>query len=93
MNLSALGARTFQVEVTHISSHGVWLLGGGGRELFMAYDTFPWFRNAPVAKILNVEELTPGHYYWPELDVDLTEEIIVHPERFPLQAKFTHPVG
>ncbi|MEN8180825.1 MAG: integron cassette protein, partial [Pseudomonadota bacterium] len=32
---------------------------------------------------------SPGHYYWPEIDVDLTKEIIEHPERFPLSAKIT----
>ena len=55
-------------------------------ELFMSYENFPWFRDVPVGKILNVEEPTPGHY-WPDLDVDLTEEIISHPERFPLKVK------
>jgi hypothetical protein len=58
-----------------------------GHELFMSYDDFPWFKDAPVGKILNVEEQTPGHYYWPDLDVDLTDEIILHPERFPLKAR------
>jgi hypothetical protein len=53
----------------------------------MSYDNFPWFRDVAVGKILNVEELTPGHYFWPDLDVDLTEEIISHPEQFPLRAK------
>lgn len=86
MNSKALGTSTFPVEVTHISAHGIWLLTGN-RELFMAYDKFPWFKDAPISKILKVEEPTPGHYYWPELDVDLTEEIISHPERFPLEAK------
>lgn len=86
MSSRALDTSTSPVEVTHISAHDVWLLAGN-RELFMAYDKFPWFKDAPVGKILNVEEPTPGHYYWPELDVDLTEEIISHPERFPLEAK------
>jgi hypothetical protein len=86
MSSSALGKNTSQVEVTHISNHGVWLLAAG-HELFMSYEQFPWFKDVAVGKILNVEEPTPGHYYWPELDVDLTEEIISHPERFPLQAK------
>ena len=44
-------------------------------------------KDAPVGKILNVEEPAPGHFYWPDLDVDLSEEIIAHPERFPLKAK------
>jgi hypothetical protein len=43
--------------------------------------------HAPVVAILNVEEPRRGHYYWPDLDVDLTEEIIEHPERFPLVAR------
>jgi hypothetical protein len=75
-----------EVEVTHISCHGVWLLAHG-KEMFMAYEDFPWFRDMPVAKILNVEEPIAGHYYWPELDVDLTPDIIEHPERFPPKAK------
>jgi len=86
MNLSTLGTNTSPVEVTHISNHGLWLLARG-QELFMSYDDFPWFKDAPVGKILQVEEQTPGHFYWPELDIDLTEEIIAHPDRFPLKAR------
>ena len=71
-------------EITHISSNGVWLLAAG-KELFMSYDNFPWFTDAPVGRIVHVEEPHKGHFYWPDLDVDLTEEIIEHPERFPLQ--------
>ena len=41
----------------------------------------------PIGKILNVEERTPGHFYWPDLDVDLGVDSIEHPERFPLKAK------
>ncbi len=74
------------VEVTHVSQHGVWLLAGD-RDLFMPYDDFPWFKEAPIGKILNVEEPTPGHFDWPNLDVDLDVESIEHPERFPLKAK------
>ncbi len=86
MSSRAPGTITSQIEVTHISSHGVWLLARG-HELFMSYEKFPWFRDVPVGKILRVEEPTPGHYYWPDLDVDLTDAIISHPERFPLQAR------
>jgi hypothetical protein len=82
------GKDTSLVEVTHISSHGVWLLAHG-KELFMSYQDFPWFRDQPVKTIIHVEEPSPGHYYWPEIDIDLTEEIIEHPEKFPLQASGT----
>ena len=64
----------------------MWLLTGD-RELFMPYDDFPWFREAPIGKILNVEEPVPGHFSWPDLDVDIGVESIEHPERFPLRAK------
>jgi hypothetical protein len=74
------------VEVTNISGHGLWLLAHG-RELFMPYEHIPWFRELPVSAILRVEEPSPGHYYWPNIDVDLTDEIIEHPERYPNIAK------
>jgi len=85
MNLSVPGKSISAVEVTHISAHGVWILSHG-KEMFMPYEEFPWFKDQPVKVILNVEELTPGHFYWPDIDVDLTEEIIEHPERFPKKA-------
>jgi hypothetical protein len=34
-----------------------------------------------------LEEQSPGNFYWPDIDVDLTEEMIEHPDRFPLTAK------
>lgn len=86
MSSRPLGESTSPVEVTNISAHGIWLLASEG-ELFLPYEDFPWFKDAPVAKILHVQEPTPGHYYWPDLDVDLTAEIIEHPDRFPLTAK------
>lgn len=86
INSRVRGKNISPVEITNISSHGVWLLVGT-RELFMSYGDFPWFKNAPVNKILNVEEVTPDHFYWPDLDIDLTGEIIERPERFPLKSK------
>jgi len=86
MSVGALGKNTSPIEVTHVSSHGVWLLAGDC-ELFMSYEDFPWFKEVPVGEILNVEDPMARHFYWPDLDVDLAEEIIDHPERFPLRAK------
>ncbi|MBI4289206.1 MAG: DUF2442 domain-containing protein [Chloroflexi bacterium] len=85
MKSSKAPGKSASVEVTHISSNGVWLLTGD-RELFMSYEDFPWFKDATIGKILNVEEPFPGHFYWPDLDIDLTAEIIQHPARFPLKA-------
>ncbi|MBL4903982.1 MAG: DUF2442 domain-containing protein [Desulfocapsa sp.] len=80
------GTNTLAVEVTNITTHGVWLLAHG-KELFMSYEDFPWFKNQTVKSIISVEELSLGHFYWPDIDVDLTEEIIEHPKRFPLKVK------
>ncbi|MBU2568823.1 MAG: DUF2442 domain-containing protein [Gammaproteobacteria bacterium] len=88
MSSLAHGNNTLEVEVTNISTHGIWLLAHD-KELFMPYDKFPWFKDQAVKSIINVEEQSPGHFYWPDLDVDLTEEIIKHPEHFPLNAKNT----
>ena len=86
MSLLAHGSSISEVEVTNISTHGVWLFAHG-EELFMSYDDFPWFREVAVKSIVNVEEQSPDHFYWPDLDVDLTREIIKHPERFPLKSR------
>ena len=53
----------------------------------MSYQDFPWFKDQPIEAVLNVEELSPEHYYWPVIDVDLTREIIKNPDRFPLMAE------
>ena len=86
MKSAAPGKSTSEVEVTNISKHGFWLLLDG-RELFLPFEEFPWFRNVPVGKLLNVELPHPRHLYWPDLDVDLAVESIEHPERFPLVSK------
>ena len=83
MKSETLGKSTSAAEVTNISQHGFWLLISG-RELFLPFSEFPWFKNAPVGSILNVELPHPQHLYWPDLDVDLSVESIEHPERFPL---------
>ena len=86
MNSEQLGKIASGVEVTNISTHGIWLLVGE-QELFLSYEDFPWFKEVPIGNILHVELPTPGHFYWPDLDVDLGIESIEHPERFPLKAK------
>lgn len=88
MNSLAHGNNISAVEVTNISNHGVWLFSHG-KELFMSYKDFPWFKDQAIKSVVNVEEQSPGHFYWPEIDVDLTEEIIENLERFPLKAKST----
>jgi hypothetical protein len=80
------GKRAIVIEVTNVTEHGVWLIAAG-REQFLPYSKFPWFKHAPVSAIFNVEEPSPGHFHWPDIDVDLGIETIEHPERFPLNYK------
>jgi hypothetical protein len=79
------GERISEVEITHVSSHGVWLLAHG-HELFMAYEDFPWFKDAPIGHVLNVEEPSSGHFRWPDLDVDISQASIEDPKKFPLKS-------
>ena len=80
------GAATSEVEVTNISKHGFWLLIDG-RELFLRFEEFPWFKQASIDAILRVERPAPTHLCWPDLDVDLSMDSIAHPERFPLKSR------
>lgn len=73
-------------EVTHVSKNGLWILLAD-EEVLLPFEQFPWFRSATIEQVSHVECPTPGHLYWPELDIDLSLESIRHPERFPLMSK------
>lgn len=77
------GALTSQAEVTHVSMHGLWLLLGD-EELFLSFADFPWFKDATIGELCNIEYPTDNHLYWPSLDVDLAVESIRNPSAFPL---------
>jgi Protein of unknown function (DUF2442) len=77
------GPGTSPVEVTNISPHGFWLFIAD-RELFVSFKEFPWFREASIREITNVELPSAHHLYWPDLDIDLAVESIEHPEKYPL---------
>lgn len=83
MPSAALGRSTSPAEVTNVSTHGFWLFVGA-RELFVPFQHFPWFRDASIRAITNVQLPSPHHLYWPDLDVDLAVESIEHPEKYPL---------
>jgi hypothetical protein len=58
------GASILEGEVTNVSKHGFWLLLGD-EELFVPFSEFPWFEDAPVAKLTNVERPQPHHLIGP----------------------------
>lgn len=90
MKAATPGKSTSGVEVTNISAHGFWLLVAD-EELFVPFKDFPWFKDASVSEILNVEWPQPQHLYWPDLDVDVAVESIRHPDKFPLISKELRP--
>ena len=80
------GTDTLEVEVTQISKHGIWLLLQEN-EYFLSFDNFPWFKDASVSTIQNVELLNEHHLYWRDLDIDLAVESLEDPKSFPLISK------
>lgn len=77
------GIATSEVEVTHVSRNGFWLLLGD-EELLLPFDQFPWFRSATIDQLSRIERPTENHLYWPDLDIDLSVESIRNPNAFPL---------
>ncbi len=85
MRSGKLGRHT-SAEVTNVSTTGFWLLIAD-RERFLSFNDFPWFREARIGELMNVELQSPNHLYWPDFDIDLSVESIDHPERFPLVSR------
>ena len=80
------GATTLVAEITNISKHCVWVFLGD-EELPIAFADFPWFQQATVDQITDVQRPTENHLYWPQLDIDLSVESIRNPAGFPLISK------
>ena len=83
MQLQTPGTTTLEVEILNISIHGLWLYVKG-KEYFLSYEEYPWFKDARLSEILNVQLFHGSHLYWPKLDVDLSVDSLEHPEKFPL---------
>lgn len=74
------------VEVTFISKNGLILLVGD-KEYYLSYGNFPWFKNATVSDVFDVQMLGKNRIRWEALDVDLNLSIISNPDNYPLIAK------
>ena len=74
------GRDTSRVEVTNVSPHGFWLFVGE-QELFVSFKDFPWFEHASIRQIARVELPSAHQLYWPELDIDLAVDSLIHSER------------
>lgn len=83
MTSKQLGENTSKAEVANISAHGFWLFVQD-KEYFLPFEDYPWFKDAKIKAILNVELLHQTHLHWPNLDVDLELESLESPEKYPL---------
>ena len=93
MKSNLAGKNIYPVEVLNISKHGFWIFVHHS-EYFLPFAEFPWFKEATIAALLNVELLHPHHLNWPDLDVDLELESIHSPEKYPLiyqESSKSHP--
>ena len=72
-----------EAEVQHTSPYGMWVLVKG-KEYFLPFKKYPWFKEARPSARRKVSLLHGRHLYWPHLDVDLDMVSLEHPEHYPL---------
>lgn len=76
------GKNTSEVEI-NLTQFGMWLCLQN-EEYFLPYEEYPFFKTAKIDDIYHVELQHENHLYWPNLDVDLSVEILKNPQYFPL---------
>ncbi len=87
MKSSVPGKATSKAEIQDISKYGIWIYVAG-KEFFLPYEKYPWFKDGTVKEICNLEFSFGHHLHWPDLDIDLTLDSLEHPEKYPLMAKY-----
>lgn len=85
MRLQTRGKDTSPVELS-ITKFGAWLYVDE-QEYFLSHEEYPFFVNARLDDIYNLQLLHGSHLYWPTLDVDLSIDVLKNPHHFPLIAK------
>jgi len=58
-----------------------------GNDYFISYNRAPWFKDAKISDVLNVQLEGQEAITWPSLDVDFEIESLRHPEKYPLIIK------
>ena len=83
MKLKNHGKSILGAEVEQISPYGIWLFVEG-KEYFLSFENFPWFKDATISQVQKVHLAGKGHLYWPKLDVDLEVNSLKQPEKYQL---------
>ena len=60
MKSAQRGDSTSGVELLNVSPHGMWILVDEG-EHYLPFEQFPWFRDATVAQLSDIERPRPEH--------------------------------
>jgi hypothetical protein len=76
------GNNTSEIEVQNISIHGLWLFVKDA-EYFLPFEEFPWFKEAKIEDIHQVELNYGHHLHWSKLDIDLELESLKNPDNYP----------
>ena len=72
--------------VLMINAQGI-MISVAGNDYFLSYNRIPWMKDASIKSVLNVRMSGQNAIEWPDLDVDLEIESLMHPERYPLVIK------
>lgn len=72
--------------VENITPFGVWLFVNG-REYFLNYHDYPYFKDKTIKAIQNMRFTHGFHLYWPDLDIDLDLDSLEYPEKYPLRSR------
>ena len=86
MNASKNGKNTSKVNF--ITSEGFYLQVND-KEYYLDFKDYPYFKQVPVKDIFNVEIDEYSDLHWNKYDIDLCEEILKAPEKYPLKMKIT----
>ena len=78
--------KSILVSVENITPTGIWLFVNG-KEDFLSYNGYPFFKEQKLSSIHNVQLLHGDHLYWSDLDVDSEIDNLEHTEKYPLKAK------
>ena len=83
---SIVSGTNTSVKVHAIVSNGI-MIEAYGNTYFLPYKSNPWFENAKITDVFNIEPVGYTGIRWDALDVDLSIESLTNPERYPLIAK------
>jgi hypothetical protein len=77
--------RGILVSVENITSFGIWIFVNG-KEYFLNYQDYPYFKEKTLRSIQNVQLLHENHLYWPDLDIDLEIDNLENPGKYPVKS-------